>query len=291
MSAADHATDPILRLYETSDEQNRLRHDLGPLEEARMRELLARFLPAPGSVVCDVGGAAGAYSFWMAARGYRVSLVDVVPLHIDQARARQDGLASGGLESMVVADARRLPYSDASFDCLLMHGPLYHLTAAADRRAALAEAWRVLRPAGTLIAVGITRYASLLFALSAGGIWRVDYLRMLVEGTGSGLHRGGFGFGGDRAVDVYFHLPSELVQEIGESGFQPTECLGVVGPGWMAKDFEESWRDEERRETLLSIARLTEREPVLGPRTMVVARKAPGSAVAATDGGAHDGAR
>jgi hypothetical protein len=107
---------------------------------------------------------------------------------------------------------------------------------------------------------------------------------MLFEGVETGLHKGGFGFGGDRAVDVFFHLPAELVQEIGASGFNPTECLGVVGPGWMAKDFEEGWKDEERRETLLNIARLTEGEPVLGPRTMVVARKTSGSVGTAVDG-------
>jgi hypothetical protein len=41
----------------------------------------------------------------------------------------------------------------------------------------------------------------------------------------------------------------------------------------MEKNFEEVWRVEEKREILLEIARMTEREPLLGPRTMVVGKK------------------
>ena len=51
------------------------------------------------------------------------------------------------------------------------------------------------------------------------------------------------------------------------------KVLGVLGPAWMARDFDESWRDTTRRETLLSVARMLEDEPVLGPRTLAIARK------------------
>src|SRR5918994_65755 len=48
--------------------------------------------------------------------------------------------------------ARQLSADDASFDAVLLFGPLYHLTDRADRRAALAEARRVLQPGGRLFA-------------------------------------------------------------------------------------------------------------------------------------------
>ena len=38
--------------------------------------------------------------------------------------------------------------ADGSQDAVLLFGPLYHLTEAADRQRALAEATRVLRPDG-----------------------------------------------------------------------------------------------------------------------------------------------
>jgi Methyltransferase domain len=54
-----------------------------------------------------------------------VSLVDVVPKHIDQAKARQSTLTEATLKETLVGDARSLPFVEHSFDCVLMHGPLY----------------------------------------------------------------------------------------------------------------------------------------------------------------------
>ena len=48
-------------------------------------------------------------------------------------------------------DAEALPYDDASFDLVLGHAVLHHLPVPA---VALAEAWRVLRPGGTLVIAG-----------------------------------------------------------------------------------------------------------------------------------------
>jgi 2-polyprenyl-3-methyl-5-hydroxy-6-metoxy-1,4-benzoquinol methylase len=85
----DHDIEAVLSTHANGKEEERLStSDVGPIEQARMQELILRFLPKKQSVVYDVGGAAGAYSFWMAARGHEVHLVDVVPLHIEQARRR-----------------------------------------------------------------------------------------------------------------------------------------------------------------------------------------------------------
>ena len=72
---------------------------------------------------------------------------------------------------------------------------------------------------------------------------------------------------------AYFHLPEELRDEIVESGLRHETTLGILGPAWLVPDLEGSWRDERKRAVILDIARLTEREPVLGPRLMAVARK------------------
>lgn len=57
-------------------------------------------------------------------------------------RARAAGLTA------VVADAGRLPFSDACFDAVLLTDALHHLP---DRENALAEAYRVCRPGGVLV--------------------------------------------------------------------------------------------------------------------------------------------
>lgn len=81
--------EPILGHYGTGYEQDRLNQGTSRIEFARTKELLQRFLPPPPADVLDVGGGPGTYASWLAGLGYRVHLVDVVPLHVEQAaRAR-----------------------------------------------------------------------------------------------------------------------------------------------------------------------------------------------------------
>ena len=72
--------DDIVRFYEQGREQDRLAHGVGTLELARTQELLRRFLPPPPADLLDVGGGPGVYAAWLAHAGYRVHLVDPVPL-------------------------------------------------------------------------------------------------------------------------------------------------------------------------------------------------------------------
>jgi hypothetical protein len=56
----------VLRYYALGFEKGRLDEDYFPLERARTQELILRHLPPAPGVVLDVGGAAGAYAFWLA---------------------------------------------------------------------------------------------------------------------------------------------------------------------------------------------------------------------------------
>ncbi len=260
--------------YKDADEKNRLKAGIGPLEFARMTELIAQHFPSPPAVVCDIGGAAGEYSFWLAEKGYSVHLVDIVPEHIEQARERAAAETGAVPVSMRVGDALDMEYPKGFFDAAFLAGPLYHLTRRENRLRAIGEANRILKPGGILVAYGITRYAALMAGLLDGRIWREDYMEMLRREIPTGLHiRCGSNDPKASLSTAYFHLPSELKAEVEQGGFKVSKVLGVLGPAWMAKDFEDSWHCEERREIILEIARLTENQPDLGPRTLVVAEK------------------
>src|SRR5439155_18060159 len=116
--------------------------------------------PAPARIV-DVGGAAGAYSLWLAERGYQVHLVDASPRLVDEARARS-AKSTTPIVSLSVADGRRLPQENDSAAAVLVMGPLYHLPSAADRVASLREGSRVLATDGIAVVAAISRYASAL---------------------------------------------------------------------------------------------------------------------------------
>ncbi len=268
----DSIAQQIVAHYNAYNEADRLKSDIGPFELVRTQELIRRYLPPAPAVVLDVGGATGIYSFWLAGLGYHVHLVDIVPRHIEQARkiAQQPGCPP--LAGLQVGDARELPFDAAFADVILMHGPLYHLAERADRLRALGEAGRVLKPGGLLLAFAITRYAGLIYGLRRGVAFDPAYYAMLRNEVQTGRRENpppwAFTF-----PNAYFHHPDELREETEAAGLRHEATLGILGPAWMVPDLDKSWQDESRREVLLDIARLTEREPVLGPRLMAVGRK------------------
>jgi ubiquinone/menaquinone biosynthesis C-methylase UbiE len=159
----DHPTssDLVQRYYAEFPEESRLSSGVSRLEFERTKDVLTRVLPPPPCRVVDVGGAAGAYSIWLAARNYEVHLVDASPRLVELAH-NESRRAGKPLASIAVGDARHLLRPDASAEAVLVMGPLYHLTDAAERQLAFREAARVLGAGGVLVAAAISRYASAL---------------------------------------------------------------------------------------------------------------------------------
>lgn len=265
----------IVAYYSLFDENGRLAAGLGRVEIARTQEIIRRHLPPPPGVVLDVGGAAGRYSCWLAAEGYEAHLVDPVPAHVGMARkasARQPEFPVAGLR---VGDARRLDFSDAAADAVLLMGPLYHLVKAADRLRALREAHRVLKAGGLLFAVGITRFASALEAVINGFVADDEFATILFRDLRDGQHRNPTR---NQAffTDAYFHRPEGLRREVKKAGFDPVEMVMVDPFAYSYKDIESYWDDPVKQERLMDLLRRLEREPSLmgaGPHLMCVARK------------------
>jgi len=256
--------DPAIRAYyDRAPEESRLELAMFRLEEARSRELIVRHIPEPPAVVLDVGGAAGAYAFWLAERGYDVRLFDAVPRLVNIARQRNEHTMHP-LASCSVADARALPVANGSAATVLLLGPLYHLVHAHDRHVALSEAARALRPGGVLVAAGITRWASALDGLARELLRDREFVRIVERDLLDGQHQNRT----DRLdyfTTAYFHRPEELRSEVLAAGFEIEGLYGVEGPGWILPDLVERWNDPERRDILIQTARALEAEPaVLG---------------------------
>jgi ubiquinone/menaquinone biosynthesis C-methylase UbiE len=258
----------VVAYYECGDEQDRLTARVGRLEWARTWELLERFLPAPPATILDVGGGPGAYAIPLSLAGHAVHLVDAMPLHVQQAR-ESAAAARTELASIEVGDARELLFPDASADAVLLLGPLYHLIEAADRATALAEAGRVLRPGGVLLAVAISRFASLFDGLLGG--WAADHPEIVESGLHTGTHRNP-GAVPHRFTTAHFAHPEELAAEVAAAGFEPVALLAVEGPAGLVDDVD-GWLDDPRRRAwLLRQVRRVEAEPsLLGASAHVLA--------------------
>ncbi len=265
----------ILSYYEGIDEAGRLVRGAGPLEFARMRELIGRFLPAAPGVVLDVGGGPGRYACWLAEIGYEVHLIDPVAKHVEQAREASGAQPEHPLAGATVGDARSLDFGDGCADAVLLMGPLYHLTYRHDRLASLREARRVLKPGGVVIAKAINRFASLLSALSRGHIDDPEFAPILRRDLEDGQHRGlsdDFGY----FTTAFFHRPEELEAEVVEAGFVQPDLYAVQGPGLAATDLDERMSDPVKGARLLDWIRCVEQEPTLlgmSKHFVVAARK------------------
>ncbi|MDR3034785.1 MAG: class I SAM-dependent methyltransferase [Kitasatospora sp.] len=254
--------DPAIEsYYGTGYERSRLFRDGRPsLEFVRSMELLDRLLPPPPARLLDIGGGPGSYAAPLAQRGYLVHLVDPVALHVEQARQAAAGEPAAGFTA-AVGDARALSQPDESQDAVVLFGPLYHLTETAQRRQALSEARRVLRPGGQVLAMAVCRFASLLDGLYKGWLDDPLFRPIVDQDLVDGQHRNPDPSGRlEFFTTAYFHTPDGLRAEVEGAGFTGTAVYGVEGPGWPLR---REWADPQRREQILFAARSVETEPSL----------------------------
>lgn len=223
--------EPVTAHYDLGIEQARLAPAGRPsLELVRTLELLERFLPAPPASVLDVGGGPGAYASLLARRGYRVHLVDVVELHVEQAGAAAAAQPEAPF-TVALGDARLLEEPDDSWDVVLLLGPLYHLTERDGRLQALREARRVVRPGGLVVGAAISRFASLLDGFRQGFHADPTFLGIVERDLRDGQHRNPAGTERpDWFTTAFLHHPDELAQEVEDARLVLEGVYGVEGP-------------------------------------------------------------
>jgi SAM-dependent methyltransferase len=254
-------TSEILAYYRQSNEEQRLTVSVGRLEWIRTWDILERHVPPAPSRVLDVGGGTGVYALPLAERGYRVHLIDAVPLHVERARARSAASAAP-LAGADLGDARKLDVADETFDVVLLFGPLYHLTERRERVDALAEARRVLVPGGLLLSAHISRFASACDGIRDGGLRNPAFASIVDRDLVDGIH-----LNPTNRVDwfttAYLHRPQEIRSEIEEAGLRFDDLVAVEGIGWMSHDLDAWLDDDAARERLLDVLRQLETEPSL----------------------------
>ena len=185
---------------------------------------LTEFLPAPPARLIDIGGGPGRYAISLAQRGYHVTLVDLsrVSLELARHKAAELELELDGFVHANVLELTTLPA--ASFEAVLLLGPLYHLHKLKERETALKQARRLLKPGGLVFASFITRFAGFRDAAVHGYSFVLDDPAYSVKLLETGIHDNGIGF-----ADAYFSHPDEVIP-LGESaGFTTLRLMGCEG--------------------------------------------------------------
>jgi len=108
--------------------------------QERRLALIRRYVDLEGSRILDVGCGIGTY-----VRRLRELSKHVYGIDIDERRVRRGSLS---LPNLALAASERMPFADNSFDVILLHEVIEHVS---DDRATLREACRVVRPGGKIV--------------------------------------------------------------------------------------------------------------------------------------------
>ncbi len=192
-----------------------------------------RMFPAPVRIL-DCAAGTGAYAFYLAGKGHRVTATDLTPRHVAYMRDRQ---AQTGLTvAPAVLDATDMRcFADATFDVVLNMGAFYHLPDAQLRTKCIDESLRVLKPGGTLVVTYIPRgFLNLLTAVSAGPD---GALLAQVRDTGA-LRRGDPGC---MWTDAYYASAAEMTALFRARGLQITAHFAQDGAAPLFRDDIARW--------------------------------------------------
>ena len=137
--------------YNAYDEEGRLLSRHGQVEYLTTMKYIRECLAdVPDPAILEVGAGTGRYSVTLAKQGYRVTAVELVPHNLELLRFKLDG--SEPLTAMQgnALDLSALP--DGTYDLTMLLGPMYHLYTREDKLRALAEAVRVTKQGGYILA-------------------------------------------------------------------------------------------------------------------------------------------
>ena len=180
----------------------------------------------PASRMIDLAGGTGDISFAAARRNppAHIQLTDYTAEMLEVAQERFEAGESMGVPmDFEVVDAQDIPYSDESFDAATM---AYGIRNMPDRKRALSEMLRVLKPGGTLVC--------LEFSTPPNPVWRSlygFYLKHLIPFWGGLIT-------GDRKGFVYLSQSIKAVprqealarmfEEVGFEHVEWTNCTGGI---------------------------------------------------------------
>ncbi|HET7768264.1 MAG TPA: methyltransferase domain-containing protein [Chloroflexota bacterium] len=235
------ALDRVREHYQTyaTEELERLAKDrYARIEFSVTWKFIQRMLPDPDAGrneanaplrVLDAGCGPGRYAISLAQAygdSVRVSLLDLSPhcleLAGEWARAVE---ALPSFEDLVTGDVRDLSrWPDAHFDAVLLLGPLYHLLSAKERRRAVAEVHRVLKPGAPVIASAIARFTPARLALKywPDQITAPELREALETGTAPAVP-------GAAWTDAAYLRPAEVRRLFERSGFATETVAAAEG--------------------------------------------------------------
>lgn len=199
------------------DEWGRL--DRHKIEFDITKRYLDKYIVGKNLEIFDIGGGPGRYSFYLAEKGHKVSLLDLSSKNIEVAKtkAKEFNLE---LKKYIHGNALKLEEYEQTYDVVLIMGPLYHLVKEEDRRLALGSALKLLKAGGILVASFISKYAPIQDNLIE--LYDIDNVQSLLSYLKDGENKEGEGF-----TTAYFSSPNEVISLMSDFDIQELTFAGV----------------------------------------------------------------
>lgn len=142
--------DYLCSYYDSYNEDGRLTlYRRGKLEYITTMHYVQTYLK-PGNKILEIGAGTGRYSIALATQGYDVTAVELVSHNLDVLRSK---ITPDMNIQVLEGNALHLDMlPDEAFDMTLLLGPLYHLFQDAKKQQAIAEALRVTKRGGIVMA-------------------------------------------------------------------------------------------------------------------------------------------
>lgn len=122
--------------------------------DRRWRRETAAMVKPRGSVALDIATGTGELAFEMVHQGARIAVgADFCVEMLQTAKRKAEAIGMNGRVTFAAGDAMRLPFADATFDCIV-NG--FMLRNVGDLPATFAELCRVLKPGGRVACLDLT---------------------------------------------------------------------------------------------------------------------------------------
>lgn len=149
----------LIEYYNKFNEDKRLNSRHGQIEYITSMKYIHEYLQTmENPKILDIGAGTGKYSIALAEEGYDVTAVELVKhnLRVIEKKSKKVKAFQGNAINLS-------PFSDSSFDFILLFGPMYHLCTKKEQLQALEEAKRLVKRGGIImVAYIMNEYAVLV---------------------------------------------------------------------------------------------------------------------------------
>lgn len=215
-------SDYIKSYYDNNviNEWRRLEDPYGKIEFLSTMHIIKKYFPVKGKVL-DVGCGPGRYSIELLKSGFNVTLMDLSSKNLFFAKSKIESLGLYA-ENYICGDANYLNVEeDNKYDCILLMGPMYHISSKELRINVLRQCRRILKNRGIIIisymnSIGVLKESISQFNGQFENIEDIyKFLDINNYYTNSNFN------------NIYLTTPEMAIKEIDSSGFNLISYAGA----------------------------------------------------------------